>query len=160
MLMINDQGGIRKVNFISRDDSYSPPKTVEDCRQALPRHVVDDIENAEAAATSELIVDKVERPACIWLGFNEDGSACAHRLAATSAFAHGRSLQQGRTLILRGGKTPGQVTVREAAPNCILSMQQVLSRTGCFLFEAGTFEYQSGPSPHVYSNGGRLEAIR
>ena len=96
MLMINDQGGIRKVNFISRDDSYSPPKTVEDCRQALPRHVVDDIENAEAAATSELIVDKVERPACIWLGFLRRGwgRACAHRLAATSAFAHGRSLSR------------------------------------------------------------------
>ena len=29
--MINDQGGIngRKINFISRDDGYSPPKTVE-----------------------------------------------------------------------------------------------------------------------------------
>ena len=28
--MINEQGGIngRKINFISRDDSYSPPKTV------------------------------------------------------------------------------------------------------------------------------------
>jgi branched-chain amino acid transport system substrate-binding protein len=32
--MINDQGGIngRKINFISRDDSYSPPKTVEQVR--------------------------------------------------------------------------------------------------------------------------------
>ena len=31
--MINDQGGIngRKINFISRDDGYSPPKTVEQC---------------------------------------------------------------------------------------------------------------------------------
>ena len=29
--MINEQGGIngRKINFISRDDGYSPPKTVE-----------------------------------------------------------------------------------------------------------------------------------
>ena len=33
--MINDQGGIngRKINFISRDDSYSPPKTVEVVRK-------------------------------------------------------------------------------------------------------------------------------
>ena len=33
--MINDQGGIdgRKVNFVSLDDAYSPPKTVEDIRQ-------------------------------------------------------------------------------------------------------------------------------
>ena len=34
--MINEQGGIngRKINFISRDDGYSPPKTVEDGAQA------------------------------------------------------------------------------------------------------------------------------
>ena len=35
--MINDQGGIngRKINFISRDDGYSPPKTVELVRQLV-----------------------------------------------------------------------------------------------------------------------------
>ena len=35
--MINDQGGIngRKINFISRDDSYSPPKTVEIVRKLV-----------------------------------------------------------------------------------------------------------------------------
>jgi branched-chain amino acid transport system substrate-binding protein len=35
--MINDQGGIngRKINFISRDDGYSPPKTVEQVRQLV-----------------------------------------------------------------------------------------------------------------------------
>ncbi len=35
--MINDQGGIngRKIDFIVRDDSYSPPKTVEDIRQLV-----------------------------------------------------------------------------------------------------------------------------
>jgi len=35
--MINDQGGIngRKINFISRDDGYSPPKTVEQIRQLV-----------------------------------------------------------------------------------------------------------------------------
>ena len=29
--MVNDQGGVngRKINFLSRDDGYSPPKTVE-----------------------------------------------------------------------------------------------------------------------------------
>ena len=33
--MINDQGGIngRKINFISLDDGYSPPKTVEQVRR-------------------------------------------------------------------------------------------------------------------------------
>jgi len=35
--MINDQGGIngRKIDFISRDDGYSPPKTVEQIRQLV-----------------------------------------------------------------------------------------------------------------------------
>jgi len=37
--MINDQGGIngRKINFISLDDGYSPPKTVELTRQLVER---------------------------------------------------------------------------------------------------------------------------
>jgi hypothetical protein len=40
--MINDQGGIngRKVNFISRDDGYSPPKTVEQVRQLVEQDQV------------------------------------------------------------------------------------------------------------------------
>src|SRR5271165_5305862 len=41
--MINDQGGIngRKINFIVRDDGYSPPKTVEDVRQLVEQdHVL------------------------------------------------------------------------------------------------------------------------
>jgi branched-chain amino acid transport system substrate-binding protein len=40
--MINQQGGIngRKVNFISRDDSYSPPKTVELVRQMVEQDKV------------------------------------------------------------------------------------------------------------------------
>src|ERR1700683_3720469 len=40
--MINDQGGIngRKINFISRDDSYSPPKTVELARQLVEQDQV------------------------------------------------------------------------------------------------------------------------
>jgi branched-chain amino acid transport system substrate-binding protein len=35
--MINDQGGVagRKINFISLDDGYSPPKTVEDVRRLV-----------------------------------------------------------------------------------------------------------------------------
>ena len=37
LAMINDQGGIngRKINFITRDDAYSPPKTVEQIRQLV-----------------------------------------------------------------------------------------------------------------------------
>src|SRR6516164_11471036 len=35
--MVNDQGGVngRKINFISRDDGYSPPKTVEMVRKLV-----------------------------------------------------------------------------------------------------------------------------
>src|SRR6266496_3099986 len=61
-------------------------------RQAFSRHVIDDVENTEAPAAGELIVDKVERPARIWLGLDQNGRPVAHRLAATSAFAHGQSL--------------------------------------------------------------------
>src|SRR6202166_5188832 len=40
--MINEQGGIngRKITFISRDDSYSPPKTVELVRQLVEQDQV------------------------------------------------------------------------------------------------------------------------
>jgi branched-chain amino acid transport system substrate-binding protein len=40
--MINEQGGIngRKINFISRDDAYSPPKTVELVRQLVEQDQV------------------------------------------------------------------------------------------------------------------------
>ena len=40
--MINEQGGIngRKINFISRDDGYSPPKTVEAVRQLVEQDQV------------------------------------------------------------------------------------------------------------------------
>ncbi len=40
--MINQQGGIngRKINFISRDDGYSPPKTVEQVRQLVEQDQV------------------------------------------------------------------------------------------------------------------------
>src|SRR5271168_2421853 len=35
--MVNDQGGIngRKINFISYDDAYSPPKTLEQTRRLV-----------------------------------------------------------------------------------------------------------------------------
>jgi ABC-type branched-subunit amino acid transport system substrate-binding protein len=40
--MINDRGGIngRKINFISADDGYSPPKTVEQTRRLVERDQV------------------------------------------------------------------------------------------------------------------------
>jgi branched-chain amino acid transport system substrate-binding protein len=40
--MLNEQGGIngRKINCISRDDGYSPPKTVEQVRQFVEQENV------------------------------------------------------------------------------------------------------------------------
>jgi branched-chain amino acid transport system substrate-binding protein len=40
--MVNEHGGIngRKINFISRDDGYSPPKTVEQVRQLVEQDQV------------------------------------------------------------------------------------------------------------------------
>ena len=40
--MINDQGGIngRKINFISLDDGYSPPRTVEQVRRLVEQEEV------------------------------------------------------------------------------------------------------------------------
>jgi branched-chain amino acid transport system substrate-binding protein len=40
--MINDHGGIngRKIDFISYDDSYSPPKTVENVRKLIEQDKV------------------------------------------------------------------------------------------------------------------------
>src|SRR5438128_10625497 len=40
--MINDQGGIdgRKINLISLDDAYSPPKTVEQTRKLVEQEAV------------------------------------------------------------------------------------------------------------------------
>ena len=40
--MINDQGGVngRKINFITLDDGYSPPKTVEGVRRLVENEQV------------------------------------------------------------------------------------------------------------------------
>jgi branched-chain amino acid transport system substrate-binding protein len=40
--MLNEQGGIngRKINFLTRDDGYSPPKTVEMVRQLVEQEQV------------------------------------------------------------------------------------------------------------------------
>ena len=61
-------------------------------RQALPGHVIDDVEDAKAATAGELVVDEIERPTGVWLGRDEDRRAGSYRLAASSAFAHGQSL--------------------------------------------------------------------
>jgi branched-chain amino acid transport system substrate-binding protein len=55
--MINDQGGIngRKINFISLDDSYSPPKTVEQVRRLVEQEHVAFLANTLGTASNAAI---------------------------------------------------------------------------------------------------------
>ena len=57
--MINDQGGIngRKINFITRDDGYSPPKTIEMARQLVEQDQVLLLFNPLGSATNTAIRD-------------------------------------------------------------------------------------------------------
>ncbi len=56
--MINDQGGIngRKINYISYDDAYSPPKTVEQARRLVESDEVAAIFSALGAPTNSAIM--------------------------------------------------------------------------------------------------------
>src|SRR5476651_184361 len=55
--MINDQGGIngRKINFISYDDGYSPPKTVEQVRKLIESDEVFLVFNALGTPTQNAV---------------------------------------------------------------------------------------------------------
>jgi branched-chain amino acid transport system substrate-binding protein len=55
--MINDQGGIngRKINFISLDDAYSPPKTVEQMRRLVEQEHVAFLANTLGTAPNAAI---------------------------------------------------------------------------------------------------------
>jgi branched-chain amino acid transport system substrate-binding protein len=55
--MINDQGGVngRKINFISLDDAYSPPKTVEQVRRLVEQEHVAFLANTLGTAQNAAI---------------------------------------------------------------------------------------------------------
>jgi branched-chain amino acid transport system substrate-binding protein len=55
--MINDQGGVagRKINFISLDDGYLPPRTVEDVRRLVEQEKVDFLFNTLGTPTNSAI---------------------------------------------------------------------------------------------------------
>ena len=61
-------------------------RRVGDRRQAFPRHVIDDIEDAEPPAAGELVVDKIQRPARVGVRLDQDrrprptAAAAARRL--------------------------------------------------------------------------------
>jgi branched-chain amino acid transport system substrate-binding protein len=56
--MINDQGGVngRKINFISLDDAYSPPKTVEQVRRLIESDEVLFLVNPVGTATNMAVL--------------------------------------------------------------------------------------------------------
>src|SRR5580658_3415205 len=55
--MVNDQGGVagHKINFISYDDGYSPPKTVEQVRRLIEEDQVDFLFNTLGTPTNSAI---------------------------------------------------------------------------------------------------------
>src|SRR3984885_12849831 len=61
--MINDQGGIngRKVNYISLDDAYSPPKTVEQVRRLIESEEVLFLVNPVGTATNMAVVKYINQ---------------------------------------------------------------------------------------------------
>jgi branched-chain amino acid transport system substrate-binding protein len=61
--MVNEQGGIagRKINFITYDDGYSPPKTVEQVRRLVEQDRVAFLFNTLGTPTNSAIVRYVNQ---------------------------------------------------------------------------------------------------
>jgi branched-chain amino acid transport system substrate-binding protein len=61
--MINEQGGIngRKINFVSLDDAYSPPKTVEQIRRLIESDEVLFLVNPVGTATNMAVVKYINQ---------------------------------------------------------------------------------------------------
>src|ERR1700676_2722040 len=61
--MTNDQGGVngRKINYISLDDAYSPPKTVEQIRRLIESEEVLFLVNAVGTATTMAVVKYINQ---------------------------------------------------------------------------------------------------
>ncbi len=61
--MINEQGGVngRKINFISLDDAYSPPKTVEQVRRLIESEEVLFLVNPVGTATNMAVVKYINQ---------------------------------------------------------------------------------------------------
>ena len=89
---INEAGGIngRKINFISYDDAYSPPKAVEQARKAV--QAADDIGLVQLFARGEAEVsgngnDDVAGAAALTRRFADRGDGC--RAATVGVFEQG-----------------------------------------------------------------------
>ena len=66
----------------------SRDRRVEDRRQTFARHVVDDVQNAEASTVGELVVDDVQRPAGVRLRFDKDRRVGADGSPPRPTLAH------------------------------------------------------------------------
>jgi putative autoinducer-2 (AI-2) aldolase len=69
---------------------FARDRGVGDCCQTFACDVIDNVEDAEAPALGELVMDKVERPARVDLGFDQDRRACSDRLPPSLAPANGQ----------------------------------------------------------------------
>ena len=69
---------------------FARDRGVGDCRQTFARDVIDNVEDAEAPALGELIMDEVERPARVDLGLDQDRRACSDRPPPSLALADGQ----------------------------------------------------------------------
>jgi hypothetical protein len=69
-------------------DALARDRRVGDRRQTFPRHVVDNIEDAETPAAGELVMHEVQRPARIRLRLDEDRRPRSDSAAAGAALAH------------------------------------------------------------------------
>src|SRR5713101_173070 len=61
--MVNEQGGVngRKINYISLDDAYSPPKTVEQIRRLIESDEVLFLVNPVGTATNMAVVKYINQ---------------------------------------------------------------------------------------------------
>ena len=69
-------------------DTATGDRRVRDRREAFPRDVIDHVENPEALAVGELIMDEIQRPARIGLCRDQDRGPCSDRLAPGLSLAH------------------------------------------------------------------------
>ena len=69
---------------------HAPPgdRGVGDRRQAFPRHVVDDVQNAEPPAAGELIVDEIHGPAGVGDRLDQYRRPRPHGAAPSAALTH------------------------------------------------------------------------
>ena len=69
---------------------FARDRGVGNCRQTYARHIIDNVEDAEAPALGELIMDEVERPARVDLGLDQDRRARSDRFPPSLALADGQ----------------------------------------------------------------------